>query len=65
MDTLQRWRSGPGQKLTVHSVSVSDGGQAIVGNVTQNAAHKDKGDATNSPPLVTDQSGTAMPNYSA
>ena len=36
MDTLQRWRSGTEQKVTVQNVSVSDGGQAIVGNVTQN-----------------------------
>jgi hypothetical protein len=61
MDTLHRCRSGPEQKLMVQNVSVSDGGQAIVGNVTQNTVDKDKAGATNSPPLVTDQSGTAMP----
>ena len=58
MDTMQRWNSGPQPKVTVQSVSVSDGGQAIVGNVTQTAIEKDKAE---SPPLVTDQSGTAMP----
>jgi hypothetical protein len=31
--TLQRLRTGGSQKITVHHVTVSDGGQAIVGNV--------------------------------
>jgi hypothetical protein len=35
MDTLQRYRNGGEHKLMVQQVSVSDGGQAIVGNVTQ------------------------------
>jgi len=61
MDTLHRCRSGPEQKLTVHNVSVSDGGQAIVGHVTHNALDKDKAAITNSSPLVADQSGRAMP----
>ena len=61
MDALQRWRSGPEQKVTVQNVSVSDGGQAIVGNVTQNTVDNDKAGDTKSPPLITDQSGTAMP----
>ena len=58
---LQRWRSGPEPKLTVQTVSVSDGGQAIVGNVTQNTVDKDKAGDTKSTLLVTDRSGTAMP----
>ena len=61
MDTLHRWRSAPEQKVTVQNVSVSDGGQAIVGNVTQNTVDKDKAAITNPPPIITDQSGTAMP----
>ena len=61
MDTLLRWRSGPEQKLTVNTVSVGDGGQAFVGHLTQNAVDKDKAAITNSPRLVTDQSGTTMP----
>jgi hypothetical protein len=36
MDTLKRYRSGGEQKILVQHVSVSEGGQAIVGNVTQN-----------------------------
>ena len=54
---LQRWRSGPPASLQ-YNVSVSDGGQAIVGNVT--AVGKDK-TGTKSPPVVTDQTGMAMP----
>ena len=45
----------------VNTVSVSDGGQAIVGNITQNTVDKGKADATKSPRLVTDRSGIAMP----
>jgi hypothetical protein len=37
MEALKRYRSGGEQKVTVHHVSVSEGGQAIVGNVTQAA----------------------------
>jgi hypothetical protein len=38
MEALNRYRSGGEQNVTVQHVSVNDGGQAIVGNVTQ-AAH--------------------------
>jgi hypothetical protein len=38
MEALKRYRTGGEQKVTVQHVSVSEGGQAIVGNVTQ-AAH--------------------------
>jgi hypothetical protein len=38
METLKRYRSGGEQIVTVQHVSVGEGGQAIVGNVTQ-AAH--------------------------
>ena len=37
METLKRYRTGGEQKVTVQHVSVSEGGQAIVGNVTQPA----------------------------
>jgi hypothetical protein len=36
VEALKRYRSGGEQIVTVQHVSVSDGGQAIVGNVTQN-----------------------------
>ncbi len=38
MEALKRYRNGGEQKVTVQHVSVSDGGQAIVGNVSQRGA---------------------------
>ena len=35
MEALKRYRTGGEQKVTVRHVSVAEGGQAIVGNVTQ------------------------------
>jgi hypothetical protein len=37
MEALKRYRTSGEQKVTVQHVSVSEGGQAIVGNVTQNS----------------------------
>jgi hypothetical protein len=37
LEALKRYRAGGEQKITVQHVTVSDGGQAIVGNVTQAA----------------------------
>jgi len=39
MEALKRYRSGVEQKVTLQHVSVAEGGQAIIGNVTQ-APHK-------------------------
>jgi hypothetical protein len=36
MEALKRYRTGGEQKVTVQHVTVGEGGQAIVGNVTQN-----------------------------
>ncbi len=38
MEALKRYRTGGEQRVTVQHVSVSDGGQAIVGNVTQSSS---------------------------
>jgi hypothetical protein len=35
MEALKRYRTGGEQKVTVQHVSVNEGGQAIVGNVTR------------------------------
>ena len=37
MEALKRYRTGGEQKVTVQHVTVGEGGQAIVGNVTQNS----------------------------
>ena len=58
-EALKRLRSGEGQNVTVQNVSVSDGGQAILGNVTHNAG--DKGKMPEAVPAITDAKGTAMP----
>ena len=48
MEAIKRYRSNGEQGVTVQNVSVRDGGQAIVGNVTQNA-----------PAVPTDKSGVS------
>jgi hypothetical protein len=52
IETFKRYRTGGEQKVTVHQVSVSEGGQAIVGNVTQ--AAREAAPAATSPPALTD-----------
>jgi hypothetical protein len=46
--------------ITVQNVSVSDGGQAIVGNITHNAGQSGKG-VTKPQVAVTDAHATEMP----
>jgi hypothetical protein len=52
VDALKRYRSGGEQKVTVQHVSVSDGGQAIVGNVTQNPRETAPDKASSSTPAL-------------
>ncbi|MGC2044509.1 MAG: hypothetical protein WA669_11875, partial [Pseudolabrys sp.] len=47
--------------VTVQNVSVSDGGQAIVGTVTQNAPASNKTSAASSQSVVTDARTMPMP----
>jgi hypothetical protein len=61
MDALQRYRSGGEQKVTVQNVSVSEGGQAIVGNVTQTARSDDKAKDAASPAAITNAQTAPMP----
>jgi hypothetical protein len=58
MEALKRYRSGGEQKVTV---SVSEGGQAIVGNVTQAARETAPDKAATSPPALTDARMDPMP----
>ena len=61
MDVLQRYQSGGEQKVTVQqNVSVSEGGQAIVGNVMQNARDDNKAKAATSLAAITDAHTTPM-----
>jgi hypothetical protein len=61
VETLQRYRSTGEQKLSVQNVSVSEGSQAIVGNVTQNAPDSNKVKATITPLAITDARAVPMP----
>jgi hypothetical protein len=60
METLRRYRSGGDQRVFVQQVSVSEGGQAIVGNVTQTPRKIAQDKPTNSPPAVSDARTTPM-----
>jgi hypothetical protein len=60
MEALKRYRTGGEQKVTVQHVSVSDGGQAIVGNVTQTSSETPPEKATPTPPLLTDARAVPM-----
>ena len=55
--TLKNYSAGGPQTVTVQNVSVSDGGQAIVGNVTQ--APRGTPAAADGPPVTID--GAALP----
>ena len=59
MEALKRYRSGGEQKVTVQNVSVSEGGQAIVGNVTQ-APNVASDKAATSPPSLAQSPTPAM-----
>jgi len=62
MEALKRYRTGGEQKVTVQHVSVSEGGQAIVGNVNQAPPARAPGkQPTNPPPVITDARSAPMP----
>jgi hypothetical protein len=60
MEALKRYRTGGEQKVTVQHVSVSEGGQAIVGNVTQAAHEIASENAANLSPTLSDARGPPM-----
>jgi hypothetical protein len=62
MKALKRYRSGGEQKVTVQHVSVSEGGQAIVGNVTQNLRETASDKVPPSPPALTHSKVAPMEN---
>jgi hypothetical protein len=49
LEALKRYRSGNEEKVTLQHVSVADGGQAIVGNVTQ-VPHEQRQETVTRPP---------------
>jgi hypothetical protein len=61
LEAINRLESGGEQKVTVQNVSVSEGGQAIVGNVTQGAREK----PVEKTPALTDARQAAMPIINA
>jgi hypothetical protein len=60
MEALKRYRTGGEQKVTVQHVSVSEGGQAIVGNVTQAARESAPEKPANFTPALTDAQKPGM-----
>jgi hypothetical protein len=61
MEALKRYRTGGEQKVTVQHVTVSEGGQAIVGNVTQSPREATAREAPASPLLLADAKTAPMP----
>jgi hypothetical protein len=57
LEALNRLETGGEQKVTVQNVSVNEGGQAIVGNVTQGAQEE----PVKKTPALTDARQPAMP----
>jgi hypothetical protein len=65
METLKRYRTGGEQKVTVQHVTVGEGGQAIVGNVTQARREATPEKASASPLALTDAKASPMPMIEA
>jgi len=61
MEALKRYRTGGEQKVTVQHVTVSDGGQAIVGNVTPSPRPATAGNTAGSPLPLADATTAPMP----
>jgi hypothetical protein len=61
MDAFKRYRSGVGEKVTLQHVSVAEGGQAIVGNVTQLTREQRQKDVAPQPPTSSDTNVVPMP----
>jgi len=65
MEALKRYRTGGEQKVTVQHVTVAEGGQAIVGNVTQARREGPPAQASASPLALTDAKTPRMPMVEA
>ena len=62
MEALKRYRTGGEQKVTVQHVNVGEGGQAIVGNVTQRPNESAPDKRSISQPALGAPKATAMTN---
>jgi hypothetical protein len=60
LEGLKRYRAGAEQKVTYQNVSVTEGGQAIVGNVTQGTHGTAAHELANTTPALTDARQPAM-----
>jgi hypothetical protein len=60
LEGIKRYRSNGEQAVTVQNVSVKDGGQAIVGNVTRNVPAVSTDKSAVSPAAITDARGQPM-----
>ncbi len=65
IEALKRYQTGGEQKVTVRHVSVQDGGQAIVGNVTQASRERIWGRSAAAQPALTDARAAPMPIINA
>jgi hypothetical protein len=61
MEALKRYRTGAEPKVTLQHVSVADGSQAIVGNVTQTPRESEQEKTAAPPPALTDTNVVPMP----
>jgi hypothetical protein len=61
MEALKRYRTGGEQTVTVQHVNVGEGGQAIVGNVTQERREEAPAKPVASPLAIEDKKMVAMP----
>jgi hypothetical protein len=61
MEALKRYRTGGEQKITVQRVTVSDGGQAIVGHITHGSREALANNSAASRPLLADAQTAQMP----
>jgi hypothetical protein len=62
VEALKRHRAGGEQSVTVHQVNVSEGGQAIVGNVTQTPRDMPANGASAQPLALTHDDTLPMPS---
>lgn len=61
LEALKRYRTGGEQTVTVQHVNVGEGGQAIVGNVTQAHPKSQASQPVNTVPQLTDSKSAPMP----